>query len=174
MPRAGTAVRPGSFWPWGGWTPRCPGLGCVRWVHGPPGHPRSPRRCATSASFAEGRVRGQGAGSFPEESSAQEDTEQPGWGVRARGQQSLYWNPAWPPPGRRRRQAEGGGEQPPHPGGLTAGGFRVSCFIVHDPVWTLGVRPRGPGVLPCVQVSELHVLHVAWLGLRGAGAHGSG
>lgn len=30
------------------------------------------------ASFVEGRVRGQGAGSFPKESNAQEDTEQPG------------------------------------------------------------------------------------------------
>ena len=71
------------------------------------------------------------------------------------------------------RQAEWGGEQPLHSGGLTAGG-RVSCFIVLDRVWTLGVRPRGPGVLPCIQVSELRVLPVAWLGLGRAGAHGSG
>lgn len=97
MPRAGKAGRPGSFRLWGGWTPRCPGLGCIRWVHGPPGHPRSPWRCATLASFVEGRVRGQGAGSFPKESSAQQDTERPGWGVWGWRQQSLCWNPAWPP-----------------------------------------------------------------------------
>lgn len=50
--------------------------------------------------------------------------------------------------------------------------FPVSPYVTLFGDW--GSRPRGPGVLPCVQVSELHILHVAWLDLGGAGARGSG
>ena len=125
---------------------------CVSWVHGPSGHPRSPRRRATLASFAEGRVGGHGAGPFPKKAAPRRTASSLGGECGDGGSRGSAGAPCGFPLGRGKssscsagRRGRGAAPSPwwPHRGAF---GLPVSRYVTLFGYW--GSRPHGPGVLP--------------------------